>query len=102
MRSDSSQLDIGKGKLAGKGRLFCGGPAVATGLGCSTASDFYRITSPAAPALSIAEQLEPLGWTNDAGSFSSMALGLSVLCPMCAASARQVSSAVPTLRGEGE
>jgi hypothetical protein len=86
MRSDSSQLDI-RGK---SGRLFCGGPSTAEGLGCGTASDFRRITSPAAPALSIAEQLEPMGWTNDAGSFSGMALGLSVLCPMCSAQARKI------------
>lgn len=83
MRSDSSQLEI-KGA---NGRLFCGGPSVATGLGCGTASDFLKISSPAAPALSIAEQLEKIGWTHDAGSFGSMALGLSVLCPMCSSSA---------------
>ena len=83
MRSDSSQLEI----VGKKGRLLCGGPSVRTGLGCGTASDFYPITSPAAPALSVAEQLEKIGWTNDAGSFSGMALGLSVLCPMCSGAA---------------
>jgi hypothetical protein len=79
MRSDSSQLEI-KGKL---GRLTCGGPSVAAGLGCGTKSGWVAIGSPAAPALSIAEKLSKDGWDNDAGSFGSMLLGLSVLCPEC-------------------
>lgn len=83
--SDSPQGEIVKGRV----RIFCGGPSVATGLGCGTASDFAPVVSPAAPALARAEELAVLGWTDDAGSFSSMALGLSVLCPMCSASARR-------------
>lgn len=81
---DSSQGDVVEGRV----RLICGGPCVATGLGCGTASDYAPLVSPAAPALTRAEQLEALGWSHNGGSFASMALGLSVLCPMCTRAAR--------------
>lgn len=83
--------DSSQGQVVGKEiRVMCGGPSVATGLGCGTTSDYAKIVSPAAPTLTRIEQLKGEGWTSDAGSFSSMLLGISVLCPMCSVSARKV------------
>lgn len=75
---------------AGRVRVQCGGPSVVSGLGCGRWSDWSPIVSPAAPALTRVEQLEKDGWTSDAGSFSSMALGLSILCPSCSKKARDL------------
>ncbi len=87
----STQVNVIAGRRGRMARLICGGPSVQDGLGCGTASRFVPITSPAAPDVSVAEALRPLGWTNDAGTFSSMALGLSALCPMCSKLARQIA-----------
>lgn len=91
---DSSQGEIANGKV----RLICGGPCVADGLGCGlgcgATSEWAPIVSPAAPALTRAEQLEDLGWTFDVG-FSAMLLGLSVLCPACSRKAQIGSKPEP-------
>lgn len=83
---DSSQGQISGNRI----RVFCGGPSVVDGLGCGTASDFAPIASPAAPTLARAEELEREGWTHDGGSWHSMMLGISVLCPMCSKLAKSL------------
>ena len=83
---DSSQGEI----VGGQVRVVCGGPSVAKGLGCCRASRYAPIISPAAPTLTRLEQLKSEGWTSDAGSWGSMLVGISVLCPSCSAQAKKL------------
>ena len=65
-----------KGKRTGSGVLVCAR--------CEAESKVYRITSPAAPELSICEQAGEDGWGYDLG-FQAMLMGHTTVCPACLA-----------------
>lgn len=62
-----------KGK---SGRLVCDN--------CEKTSDPYKVTSPAAPHLSVCEESKKDGWAYSIGFFAMLA-GHSVACPDCKA-----------------